>query len=309
MAKNRKKKLGSFEVPELGNACQTLLANIRFASVDEEIRTIVVTSPVPDEGKTTVSSNLALAIASSGKRVLLVDADMRRRCIGGLLGVHPAHGIHALLSGRATISEAVVPTSYSNLFFLDCEPNIPNPPDILANKRFADMARALAASFDYVIFDAPPVGVFVDAAIVGSVVDGALLVVRERRTRRDEVANAVQQLRTANARILGAVMTFSQAEDSNYYYSYYNERDKRSGKGKPEKEASLPSGHGATGRTAKASAYPPAREPQSAQQGNPAVRPVRAATHASSANPRANARNRAAQNAHRDSGDLPSAYS
>ena len=231
MAKKNQKKFRSFETPELGNACQTLLANIRFASVDDDVKAIVVTSTAPDEGKTTVSANLALAIASSGKRVLLVDADMRRRCLGNLLGVHPAHGLYALLSGRATAAQAIVKTGYDNLAFLDCEPNIPSPPNILSAKRFADLVGALRAEFDYVIFDTPPVGVFIDAAIIGSVADGTLLVVRERKTKRNEIANSIQQLKTANARILGAVVTFSRAQEENYRYNYYGDGASQKGRG------------------------------------------------------------------------------
>lgn len=247
MAKKSNKKFTSFEIPELSNACQTLLANIRFASVEEDIKTIVVTSTLPDEGKTTVCSNLALAIAASGKRVLLVDADLRRRCLGRLLNVHPQFGIHALLSGRASLEQTIVPTQYENLMFLDCEPNIPNPPDILASRRFASMVSTLSREFDFVIFDAPPVGVFVDAAIIGSVADGTLLVIRERKTKREDAINAVQQLRAADARILGVTMTFTRAEEKNYYYySYYNEdgtKKKRGKKGEAAAPAPAPIAH------------------------------------------------------------------
>lgn len=259
MAKKKNtKKFSSFEISELSNACQTLLANIRFASVDDDVHTIVVTSTVPDEGKTTVSTNLALAIASSGKRVLLVEADMRRRCLASLLGVHPANGMHAVLSGRVAPEDAVVATSYQNLYFLDSEPNIPSPPDILSSKRFVTMLDTLDEMFDYVIFDAPPVGVFIDAAIIGSVVDGALLIVRERKTKRDEAANAVQQLRAANTRILGVVMTFTNQDETNYY-AYYNQQGKRVDKSKGEgtgsfrKGASLPPASGASQATTDAS--------------------------------------------------------
>ena len=231
MAKKNRKKFGSFEVPDLRNASKTLFANIRFASLDEEVKTIVVTSTVMDEGKSTVVSNLACAIASSGKKVLIVDADMRRRSLGAMLGLHGANGIYSVLSGKVALGDAIVATDFKNLYFLDAEPNIPSPPDVLSTKRFAALVKTLRSSFDYVIFDTPPVGLFPDAAIVSNLVDGALLVVRQHSTDRKDALNAVSQLNAADARILGTVMTFVPSEDSDYYYyAYYNEEGKRVGR-------------------------------------------------------------------------------
>ena len=231
MARKKKKNTkrnAVFETTQLAEPSKALLANIRFASVDESVQSLVITSSVPDEGKTTVATNLALAMASSGKKVLLIDADMRRRSIAGRLGLHPRHGLYSVLAGDATIDEAVVSTRYPNLYFLDSEPNIPSPPDILQTRRFSEFVDSLYDRFDYMIFDAPPVGVFIDAAIIGHVVDGVVLVVREHATKREAVANAIQQLDAADVRILGVVLTFTQQSDNSYYYySYYNEEGKR----------------------------------------------------------------------------------
>jgi capsular exopolysaccharide synthesis family protein len=227
MSKKNIKKLGAFEIPELRNASKTLLANIRFASVDEPVKSIVVTSTTPDEGKTATATNLACAIASAGLSVLVVDCDMRRRCIGSILNIHPAYGLYAVLSGEAKISDAVVETPYKNLFFLDCEPNIPSPPDLLSTHSFRALVKNLRGMYNYVILDAPPLTPFVDAAIISSVVDGTILCVREHATKRKLVEQSVAQLKAANARILGTVMTFTAAEQSDYYYAYYNAEGKR----------------------------------------------------------------------------------
>ena len=112
------------------NAAKTLLANIRFASVDDPIRTITVTSSIPNEGKSTVSINLAQAIATSGKSVLLVEADMRRRSLSDMLGVRSRGGLYAVLSEQISIDQAIVETGQKNFYFLDAEPHIPNPADI-----------------------------------------------------------------------------------------------------------------------------------------------------------------------------------
>ena len=228
MAKKNRKRPSQFQNPLMNNASKTLFANIRFISIDEKVKTIVVTSTGMDEGKTQVSTNLACAIASSGKKVLIVDTDMRRRCIAGLLGLHTECGLYSVLVGQAPLKSAIYPTDRPNLFFMDSEPNIPSPPDILSTKRFAALVDTLREMFDYVIFDSPPIGLFVDAAIISNLVDGTLYVIRERAAKRDDVVAGVQQLKAANARILGSVITFSREETNNdYYYAYYNSDGKR----------------------------------------------------------------------------------
>ena len=242
MAKKSKKILARFVHPQLSNASKTLLANIRFASVDEKVKTIVVTSSEQNEGKTIVSTNLANAIATSGKKVLIVEADMRRRSLGKLLDIHPAHGLYAALSGAASLNEAIQPTDIPNLYFMDAEPSIPSPADILSTKRFASLVDKLRDSFDYVIFDTPPVSLFVDAAVLSSLVDGTLLVVRQNQTKRSVVVKCAQQLRVADARILGTVMTFCTDDESTYYYAYYTQDGKRVEKDDSEKTTAFAEG-------------------------------------------------------------------
>lgn len=240
MAKKSKKQLNRFVHPQLSNASKTLLANIRFASVDEKVKTLVITSSMSNEGKTIVATNLANAIATSGKRVLIVDCDMRRRCIGRLLDIHPANGIYAVMTGEATLNETIMPTSIPNLYFMDSEPNIPSPPDILSTKRFASLVDKLRDLFDYVIFDTPPVSLFVDAAVLSSLVDGTIVVARQRQTKRSALVKTIQQLRTAQARILGTVVTFCNDDDSNYYYAYYTVDGKRVNKEEATSYSALP---------------------------------------------------------------------
>ncbi|WP_297150355.1 CpsD/CapB family tyrosine-protein kinase [uncultured Ellagibacter sp.] len=237
MAKKNRKRPSQFQNPLLSNASKTLFANIRFVSIDEKAKTIVVTSTGMDEGKTQVSTNLACAIASSGKKVLIVDTDMRRRCIAGLLGIHTECGLYSVLVGQAPLKSAIYPTDRPNLYFMDSEPNIPSPPDVLSTKRFSALVDTLREMFDYVIFDSPPIGLFVDAAIISNLVDGTLYVIRERAAKRDDVVAGVQQLKAANARILGSVITFSREEANNdYYYAYYNTEGKRVSRKDREKQ-------------------------------------------------------------------------
>lgn len=210
------------------NAVKTLAANISFASIDNPIKSIVMTSSIPNEGKSTVSVNLAQALASSGKTVLLVECDMRRRSLANIIGLHASNGMFSVLSGRASLDEAVLATSQRGMYFLDAEPHIPNPADILISKRFARLVGDMESAYDYVIFDTPPVGTFVDAAILSAVADATVLVVRENFTKRDEVVKAYEQLnKSKDANIIGVVMNFCETESSEYYYEYYNKDGKR----------------------------------------------------------------------------------
>lgn len=274
MPRNRKAQEGEDIIQ---NAIKTVLANIRFTSVDDPISTIVVTSSIPNEGKSTISVNLAQAIASSGRSVLLVECDMRRRTLAGRLGVHPANGLYAVLSGRVPLSEAVVATPTPRMFFLDAEPHIPNPADILASKRFHRFVQDADASYDYVIFDTPPVGPFVDAAVASAVVDGTILVVRDRFVKRADLLNAFEQLQKAGANVIGTVLNGTQHRENDYYYNYYK-KDKRDGSfddDAPEMpmepvEAPMPAAQPAPVRPAAPAARAGVRAPQAARPVQPA---------------------------------------
>lgn len=222
-----RKKKASSDALVVQNAAKTLLANIRFASVDRPVKSIVLTSSVPNEGKSTVAYNLAQAIASSGKRTLIVECDMRRRSLADMVGARARHGIYAVLSGQVELDEAVVATSHRNLFFLDSEPHIPNPADILSSQRFRKLVAQMESDFDYVVIDTPPVGTFVDAAIIAALADATALVVRERFVKRAELQNAYDQLKKADANVIGVIMNMCEAESSEYYYAYYNKEGKR----------------------------------------------------------------------------------
>lgn len=203
------------------NAASTLMANIRFSSVDKPIKSIVITSAAPNEGKTTVAFALALAMAKAEKKVLLVEGDMRRRCLQSMLGVRAPHGIHAVLTQECTAEDAIVPTKDEGLFFLNAEAGIPNPEAIVGSQRYADLIHQLCESFDYVIIDTPPVAAFSDAAVLASRTDGAILVMREGFTERAEAAYAVEQLKASNANLLGVAMNGKKTDGKGYGYGYY----------------------------------------------------------------------------------------
>lgn len=227
MALFSKSKKGGTSMLEVQNAAKTMFANLRFMSVDDPIKSIVVTSSVPNEGKSTASVNLAQAIATAGRRVLLVECDMRRRSLAPMLGVHAKNGLYAVLSESVRLSDAAVSTSTANLDFLDSEPRIPNPADLIASRRFKRLVAEAEKAYDYVIFDTPPVGTFVDAAVLSTLVDATVMVVRPNMVRRDEMVHAYEQLKKAEANVVGVCATFVESSNSEYYYEYYSKDGKK----------------------------------------------------------------------------------
>ena len=224
-----RRKRGGVEYSTVQNAAKTLFANIRFASVDKPVKSIVTTSTIPNEGKTTVAIQLAQAIATSGKRVLLVECDMRRRSIGGVIGAHSQNGIYSVLSGAVPLQSAIIETVQRNMYFLDVEPHIPNPADLIASRRFERMMHEIDDLFDYAVYDTCPVGPFVDGALVAARADATVLVIRENFTNRAAVQDAYSQLEKAGANVVGIAMNFCEQEEHNYYYySYYYSNGRKS---------------------------------------------------------------------------------
>lgn len=248
------------------NAVKTLATNIRFASVDNPVHSIVVTSSIPNEGKTTITTNLAQALASGGKTVLIVECDMRRRSLATALGTHARNGIYAVLSGQVDLDDAVVRASTRNVWFLDSEPHIPNPVDILGSKRFHSFIERLKDEYDYVVLDTPPLSAFIDAAVIGSIADGTLLVVRRNFVRREEVLSAYEQLKKAEANVLGTVLNYCEDKKSEYYYEYYSKDGKKLSKSGADADAPQLS-------NAPAQPAPRARKAPAAPKGQPATAP------------------------------------
>lgn len=217
------------------------MANIQFSSIDNLVRTICLTSSVPDEGKSTIAYELAQAFAKAGSKTLLIDCDLRRRSLADRIGVRTNPGIFSVLSGNVALSDAAVHTNTPMLDFLDNEPHIPNPQAILSSRRFEKFIDEASDQYKYVIVDTPPLGAFVDAAIVGRVVDGTVLVVRENFTKRNELLAAYDQLKKAEVNVLGVCMNDCEVELTNYYSDYYTSDGKtRKKKGKKKGSSAYP---------------------------------------------------------------------
>jgi len=210
---------------QVAESLRSIRTNLLFMSAERPVGKILITSPSPQEGKTTVAANLAIVMAQSGSRVLIVDTDMRRPRLHKAFGIErPARGVSTMILGESTLEESVAPTGIDNLDLLPCGPIPPNPAELLHTEAFQRVVAALAGRYDRVIFDSPPVGVVTDAAILSRIVDGTLIIVKSLHTTRDAARHAVNVLKDIDAPVLGAVLNDLDLHNRRYgrtYYHYY----------------------------------------------------------------------------------------
>ena len=192
-------------------AYRTLSTNIQFSSLDRDIRTLLVTSVGPEEGKSIVLANLAITMAEGGKRVVMVDCDLRRPSLHQIVGLADQPGLTTMMLNEA-LAPPLQATQYPNVSLVAAGPLPPNPAELISSERFTRVLAAIAAEADIVLVDAPPISAVTDATILATRVDGVLLVVDSGRTRRDPGRRAAEQLQRVGARVLGAVLTNVRAE-------------------------------------------------------------------------------------------------
>ncbi|GEQ49553.1 MAG: CpsD/CapB family tyrosine-protein kinase [Staphylococcus simulans] len=199
---------------------RTIRTNIQFASsADQQVKTLVVTSSGPSEGKSLTSANLAVVFAQTGQKVLLVDADMRKPTIYKTFQLNNESGLSTVLSTGAGVVETVQNTPVENLSVLTNGPKPPNPSELLASVKMNQIIDEMRNLYDVIIFDMPPVVTVTDAQIMSSKADGTLLVVRENWTRKDALNQAKESLALVKARLLGVVYNGAeQNKDKAYYY-------------------------------------------------------------------------------------------
>jgi capsular exopolysaccharide synthesis family protein len=194
-----------------------------FCTHGERHKVIQVTSPDPSDGKSTLACNLAVVIAQSGKKVLLVDADFRRPRVHELFNASDAEGLSSVITGRAELGDAVQESDVSNLSLLVCGPKPDNPSELLTLPRFETLLDALREKFDYVIIDSPPMLAVSDPSAVAARADGVILAVRIRKNGRRSAQQAAQMLQHIGANIVGVVVNGVSATNGGYYYSSYNQ--------------------------------------------------------------------------------------
>ena len=212
-------------------AYKTLRTNLEFSGSDK--RAIVLTSSTPNEGKSTVSLGLALSLSESGKRVLLVDADLRKSVLMGRHKVtESVKGLSHYLSGQAQLSDVICGTQEDNMFVIFAGIIPPNPSELLGSERFAELIRRTKNDYDYVIVDAPPLGSVIDAAVIAKACDASVLVVAASTVSYKFIRTVKSQLEKTECPILGVVLNKVNMKQNRYYGKYYGNYYGESGRNK-----------------------------------------------------------------------------
>jgi receptor protein-tyrosine kinase len=200
-------------------AFRVLRTNLQFVDVDNPSKVFAITSAIPAEGKTSTATNLAIALAQAGQRILLVDGDLRRPKIDSKLGLEHAVGLTTVLVGKIEAKEAIQKHP-SGLDVLTSGSVPPNPAELLQSHAMAELLETLRGDYDVILIDSPPLLPVTDAALLAAQSDGAMIVVRHGRTTKDQLIHSVERLRAVDARPVGIVMNMVPLRRSGDSYGY-----------------------------------------------------------------------------------------
>ncbi|WP_172797545.1 CpsD/CapB family tyrosine-protein kinase [Bacillus sp. FJAT-27445] len=198
---------------------RTVRTNIQFASVDKKIQVIVVSSPSPSEGKSMSAVNLAVVYAQQGKKVLLVDADLRKPTAHYTFSLENHKGLSSTLVGNTALREAIVPSGIENLDVLASGPIPPNPSELLASNKMLELLEAVRQVYDIILFDTPPLLAVTDPQILASLGDGTVLVIRSKKTEIEDARKAINMIHSANGNLLGTILNDARIKEGHYYYT------------------------------------------------------------------------------------------
>ena len=199
---------------------KTLRTNIQLSG--QSIKTILVTSCYPNEGKSDIALSLAQELGSIGKKVLLLDADIRKTAYVGRLEVQEeVKGLSQLLSGQAGSQDIIYNTNFPNMDIIFGGPSAPNPSGLLSENIFKILFKELKDYYNYILIDTPPIGTVIDAAVIGRCCDGAVFLIQPGNVRYRDAQKAFAQLEKSGCRILGAVLNKIDTSGDKYYSSYY----------------------------------------------------------------------------------------
>lgn len=202
-------------------AIKTLRTNIQYSDIDHSLKKLIVTSSVPNEGKTTIAIELAKSFAQNGFKVLLIDCDLRNSSVGKYMKYNNNVGLTNVLHGNMKLTEAiVVDEKEENFHILFSGPKPPNPAEVVSSKLMENLLEGLEETYDYVLIDTPPVGFFTDAAILSTKCDGVIIVTRSNSTKVEELNKAVENIRAVGSKIVGIVLSFAKTKSS-HYGEYY----------------------------------------------------------------------------------------
>lgn len=213
-------------------AFRALRANISFSSIDRPLKSILVTSAWPNEGKTTTVINLGIILAQAGPRVIIVDADFRRPSLHHVFGFIPngkktPPGLSNLIVGSAQMEDAMIPSGFGRLTLVPAGTIPPNPNELLSSQRMKAVLAALAEQADFVLLDSSPCLLYSDAFVLAPVTDGVLYIVRAGSHDPEAQRRVQRQLQQAKAHMLGVVFNGAQVEDSGTYYYDGNRRGQK----------------------------------------------------------------------------------
>lgn len=215
----------TFKKPTLpmSEAYRTLRTNIQFSSFDKKVKTLLVTSSGPGEGKTTTSSNLAIVMAQGGSKTLLIDCDQRKPSVHKIFGFSNANGLSNILvnQNEVDINIGIRQTEIPNLHVLSSGTRPPNPAELLGSVKMKNFIEELKKVYDFIILDTPPIVLVTDAQILAQYTDGCLIVISSGETERDSVIKAKGLLEKVNAKILGVVINKVDLKKNGYYHYQY----------------------------------------------------------------------------------------
>ncbi|MEH7457865.1 CpsD/CapB family tyrosine-protein kinase [Bacillus sp. JJ1127] len=197
---------------------RNIRTNIEFAAVDTKLQSLIVTSANSGEGKTITAANMAVVFAQQGKKVLLIDADMRKPALHQMFQVDNIFGLTNVLTQSKSLETCIQKTSVDNLHFLSCGPIPPNPAELLGSKSMQELLTQAYSMYDLVIIDMPPILAVTDAQIMANQCDASVLVVRSESTEKGAAVKAKGLLESAKGKLLGVVLNDCEREQSLYYY-------------------------------------------------------------------------------------------
>lgn len=197
---------------------RNIRTNIEFTSVDHNMRSLIVTSANPDDGKTTTVANLAVVLGQQGKKVLVIGADLRKPTIQNLFAIHHSNGLTNVLLGQAKLMQCIQKTDIENVYLMASGPIPPNPAELLGNRVMDEVLLEAYNMFDMILIDTPPVLAVTDAQILANKCDGVILVVRSEQTEKDKMVKAKQILDKASGKLLGVVLNDKNEEKEQYGY-------------------------------------------------------------------------------------------
>lgn len=199
---------------------RTLRTNINFSSADRDIRSLVITSATSSEGKSTTAANLAVAFAQEGKKVLLIDGDMRKPTVHYTFKLSNTNGLSTLLTRQSVVRKTVRRSRINNLDIITCGPIPPNPSELLASDSMDKLIAELLQLYDLLIFDAPPILTVTDSQILANKCEGSILVLKAGATEKRQAVKAKEAIILANSRLIGVVLNNYASSKHESYYRY-----------------------------------------------------------------------------------------